>query len=349
MARGRLKSGLGRFVVRRTAVAVPALLGLAVVTFVLENYLPGNPVVRLLGQHQAANPKAVAILEKAWGLNKPLPLRFVTYLWNLLHGNLGMSFTTGRPVAFDLGQYFPATVELGLAALVFTGVLGFAGGIAAALSYRRWPDYVLRGVALISSGVPVFWLGILALQIFFLHLHWFPGPEGRLSLSVSPPPHVTGLYTVDALIDGEYATFWNALWHLVLPAMVLGSYFLGLLLRITRASLLNVLQSNFLMTARSKGLPLRKIIVRHAVPNAMVSSLTVLGLAIGGLLSGAVLTETVFDWPGIGRYLVVAAENLDYSAVVGCTLLIGAVYVVTGALVDILYAALNPRIRLGSA
>jgi peptide/nickel transport system permease protein len=349
MARGRLQSGLGRFVLRRIAVAVPALLGLAVVTFVLENYLPGNPVVRLLGQHQAQNPKAVAIFEKAWGLNRPLLERFVTYLWHLLRGNLGMSFTTGRPVSFDLGQYFPATVELGLAALVFTGILGFAGGILAALDYRRWPDYVLRGIALISSGVPVFWLGILVLQIFFLHLHWFPGPEGRLSLDVSPPPHVTGLFTVDALIDGEYATFWNALWHLVLPAMALGAFFLGLLLRITRASLLNVLQSNFLMTARSKGLPVRKIILRHALPNAMVSSLTVLGLAIGGLLSGAVLTETVFDWPGIGRYLVLASENLDYSAVVGCTLLIGMVYVVTGALVDILYALLNPRIRLGSA
>lgn len=343
------QSGLGRFVVRRIAVAVPALLGLAVVTFILENFLPGNPIVRILGVHQSENPKAVAIFRKAWGLNQPLPQRFITYLWHLLHGNLGMSFTTGRPVAFDLGQYFPATLELGLTALVFTGVLGFSGGILAALSYRRWPDYVLRGIALISSGVPVFWLGILALQIFFLHFHWFPGPEGRLSLNVTPPPHVTGLYTIDSLIAGEYMTFWNAVWHLVLPAMVLGSFFLGLLLRITRASLLNVLQSNFLMTARSKGLPGARVILRHALPNAMVSSLTVLGLAIGGLLSGAVLTETVFDWPGIGRYLVVGAENLDYSAVVGCTLLIGLIYVVTGAFIDILYASLNPRIRLGGS
>jgi peptide/nickel transport system permease protein len=344
----RNRSGLGRFVVRRIAVAVPALVGLTVVTFVLESYLPGSPLIRLLGQHQAENPKVVQAFEKAWGLNRPLPQRYLTFLWHLLHGNLGLSFTTGRTVSFDLGQYFPATIELALVAMVFTAIFGMGGGVLAALSYRRWPDYLLRGIALVSSGVPVFWLGIVALEVCYLRFHWFPGPEGRLSLIVTAPPHRTGLYTVDALINGEYATFWNALWHLILPAMVLGSYFLGLLLRITRASLLSVLQSNFLMTARAKGLPVARVILRHALPNALVSSLTVLGLAIGGLLSGAVLTETVFDWPGIGRYLVQAAENLDYSAVVGCTLLIGVVYVVTGALVDILYAAMNPRIRLES-
>ncbi len=340
------RSKLGWFAAKRIAFALPALLGLTLVTFVLESYLPGNPVVRLLGQHQAQNPKVVHAFEVAWGLDKPLPQRYFTYLWNLLHGNLGMSFTTERLVSFDLGQYFPATVELALAAIVFTSVAGISGGIIAALAYRKWPDYVLRAFALICSGIPVFWLGIIALQIFYLHFHWFPGPEGRLSLTVAPPPTVTGLYTVDALLAGEWGTFWNALWHLVLPALVLGSFFLGLLLRITRASLLDVLSANYLTTARAKGLSAARVILRHALPNAFVSSLTILGLAVGGLLSGAVLTETVFDWPGIGRYLVQAADNLDYSAVVGCTLLIGVVYVLTGALVDILYAVIDPRVRL---
>lgn len=346
MFSGGGQRGLGRFILRRLAVAVPALLGLTVVTFVLESYLPGNPIVRLLGMHEATNKAFVRAYMRRWGLDKPLPERYLTYLWNLLHGNLGTSTTTLRPVGFDLSQYFPATAELALAAMVFMGVVGVGGGIVAALTYRKWPDYVLRGYALISSGVPVFWLGILALELFYLRLHWLPGPDGRLSSNITPPPHVTGLYTVDALLAGQWGTLWNAVSHLILPAIVLGSYFLGLLLRITRASLLNVLNADYLKTARAKGLPVRRVILRHALPNAFVSSITVLGLAVGALLSGAVLTETVFNWPGIGSYMVQAAQNLDYSAVVGCTLLIGTIYVATGALVDICYALLDPRVRL---
>jgi peptide/nickel transport system permease protein len=339
------QGGLLRFAIRRIGVAIPALFGLTVVTFVLENFLPGSPVVRVLGQHEASIPSVVKAYKHSWGLDRPLPERYLSYIAHVFHGDFGYSFTTQQPVSHDLTSYFPATLELGLAALAFTTVFGVGAGMLAALSYRRWPDFALRGVALVSSGVPVFWLAVLALQIFYLHLHWFPGPEGRLSANVSPPPHVTGLYTVDSLLAGQFATFQNALWHLVLPAIVLGSYFLGLLTRITRASLLDVLSANYLMTARSKGLPPWRVILRHAMPNALIPTLTIFGLAVGGLFAGAVLTETVFDWPGIGRYAVQTAENLDYSAVVGVTLLVGIVYVLSGALIDILYGIVDPRIR----
>jgi peptide/nickel transport system permease protein len=326
-------------------VAIPALIGLTIVTFVLENCLPGSPVVRVLGQHEASMPSVVRAYKHTWGLDRPLPERYVAYMNQLVHGNLGHSFTTQQPVAHDLASYFPATIELGLAALIFTTVIGVGSGVLAALAYRRWPDYALRSMALISSGVPVFWLAVIALQIFYLHLHWFPGPEGRLSANVTPPPHVTGLYTVDALLHGQFSVFVDALWHLVLPAAVLGSYFLGLLTRITRASLLDVLSANYLMTARSKGIPSWRVIARHAMPNALIPTLTIFGLAVGGMFAGAVLTETVFDWPGVGRYAVQTAENLDYSAVVGVTLLIGVIYVLSGALIDILYGVVDPRIR----
>ncbi|MGI9006659.1 MAG: ABC transporter permease [Streptosporangiaceae bacterium] len=339
------QAGLLRFAIRRIAVAIPALLGLALVTFALENYLPGNPIVRLLGQHEASKPAVVAAYRHRYGLDRPLPVRFASYIQHLLEGDLGHSFTTQQPVSRDLAAYFPATVELGLAALIITTVAGISAGVLAALTYRRWPDYVLRGIALISSGVPVFWLAVIALQVFYLRLHWFPGPEGRLSADLAPPPHFTGLYTVDALVAGQFGTFWNALWHLILPAAVLGAYFLGLLTRITRASLLDVLSANYLVAARSRGLPPWRIIIRHALPNGLVPILTVFGLAIGGMFAGAVLTESVFDWPGIGLYAVKTAENLDYSAVVGVTLLVGVVYVLSGALIDILYAVVDPRIR----
>jgi peptide/nickel transport system permease protein len=299
----------------------------------------------VLGQHEASMPSVVRAYKHTWGLDRPLPERYVAYMNQLVHGNLGHSFTTQQPVAHDLASYFPATIELGLAALIFTTVIGVGSGVLAALAYRRWPDYALRSMALISSGIPVFWLAVIALQIFYLHLHWFPGPEGRLSANVTPPPHVTGLYTVDALLHGQFSVFVDALWHLVLPAAVLGSYFLGLLTRITRASLLDVLSANYLMTARSKGIPSWRVIARHAMPNALIPTLTIFGLAVGGMFAGAVLTETVFDWPGVGRYAVQTAENLDYSAVVGVTLLIGVIYVLSGALIDILYGVVDPRIR----
>ncbi len=336
-----------QYVVRRFLLAIPTIIGLSIVTFVLANYLPGDPLVRLLGERGAANPKIVATYTKRWGLDKSGPERYFVYMRNLVHGDLGRSTTTQRAVAKDLFDFFPATIELALAAIVVAAVGGVAAGMLAARFKSRWPDAGVRLLALLGSGVPVFWLGLLALEVFYLRLHWVPGPEGRLSSSTHVPPHTTGMYTFDALVHGQWATLWDALRHLILPAFVLGAYFLGLIARMVRASLLEIGGANYLVAARARGMSERRIMLVHALPNALIPVITVLGLAVGGLLAGAVLTETVFAWPGIGRYAVDTAKGLDYQAVLGVTILIGVIYVVSNVIVDVLYATLDPRIRIG--
>jgi peptide/nickel transport system permease protein len=339
--------GLLRFAVRRLLLSLPTLFGLLVITFLLTNYLPGDPLARLLGDRAGSNPEIVAAYRAEWGLDRPLYEQFVTYLGNLLTGNLGQSTLSQRPVADDLTNYLPATIELTVCAITVAGVLGLVLGIVAALFHRRWPDVAVRGLALVASGVPVFWMALVSLQVFYLGLGWVPGPEGRLGRGVDEPPRVTGAYTVDALLSGQWSVFADALYHLILPSIVLGLFFLGLLARITRASMLEALAAPYVVTARSKGISGLALIRVHVLPNALIPTITVLGLAVGGLLSGAVMTETVFSWPGVGRYAVDAARALDFQAVLGVTLVIGLIYVVTNALVDIAYAALDPRIRLG--
>jgi peptide/nickel transport system permease protein len=340
--------GITRFAGRRLLVAVPTLFGLLVVTFLLANYLPGDSLTRLLGDRAASDPEIAAAYRAKWGLDQPLPVRFWTYLQNLVTGDLGQSVVSRRGVADDLADALPATIELAVAAILVAGTAGLVLGIIAAYCHRRWPDLVVRLIALFASGVPVFWLGLLLLQVLYLNLGWFPGPEGRLGQGHLPPPTITGAYTVDALLSGQWGTFADAAAHLLLPAFTLGSFFVGLLARITRASMLDVLRAPYLVTARSKGLSPREVLVVHSLPNALLPTVTILGLAVGGLLAGAVLTESVFSWPGIGRYAVDAARALDYQAILGVTLLIGVVYVLTNAVVDIVYAALDPRIRLGA-
>jgi peptide/nickel transport system permease protein len=340
--------GITRFALRRLLLAIPTLLGLLVVTFGLANSLPGDPLARLLGDVAGSNPAAVSAYRAEWGLDQPLWERFFIYVQNLAGGNFGMSTLTRRGVAEDLMNFLPATAELAFAAIFVAAVFGLVLGSLAAIFHNRWPDFVVRIIALVASGVPVFWLGLISLQILYLKLGWFPGPEGRLGRGFAPPPTVTGAYTVDALLAGDLSTFANAAGHLILPAAVLGSFFLGLLARMTRASMLDVLRAPYLVTARSKGLSRRTMAQFHVLPNALIPTVTVLGLAVGGLLAGAVLTETVFSWPGIGRYAVDAAKALDYQAILGVTFLIGFIYVLTNAIVDIVYAALDPRIRLGA-
>lgn len=336
------------FTLRRLALAAPTLLGLLVVTFVLSNYMPGDPLARLLGDVGGSNPEVVAQYREQWGLDRPLWEQFFIYVKNLLQGDLGQSTFSRRGVMQDIQEYLPATMELAASAILVAGVIGLALGGVAAVFHNRWPDYTVRSIALVASGVPVFWLGLIALQLFYLTLDIAPGPEGRLSSQVNAPPTITGAYTVDSLLSGDPIAFWDSLQHLILPALVLGAFFLGLVARMFRASMLDVLKAPYLMTARSKGLKLSTIVRAHILPNALIPTITVVGLAVGGLLAGAVLTETVFSWPGIGRYAVDAAKALDYQAILGVTLLIGVVYVITNAIIDIVYATLDPRIRLGS-
>ncbi len=271
-------------------------------------------------------------------------MQYGIYLRRLLALDLGRSLRTGRPVAEDLKEFFPATLELSLAAFLVAVALGLPAGVWAALRQNRSPDLLVRLFALLLGSTPVFFLAILLLDVLHRQLGLLPGP-GRLDPYLIPPPRVTGLVTLDALLAKDLAAFRDALHHLLLPAFVLGSASAALLARMTRAAMLEVLSQDYVRTAWAKGLAERQVVLRHALKNAALPILTLLGGLLGGLLSGAVLTETIFSWPGLGRYVTQSATSLDFPAVMGVTLLVGVVYSLLNLLVDLLYALLDPRIR----
>ena len=336
---------LQTYILRRILLTVPLLLGLTVLTFVISTIVPVDPVLAMLGESAAADPEVVASFRKKWGLDQPLPVQYFTYITRLLHGDLGVSLTTQRPVRDDMGRFFPATLELASTALLFSITLGLPLGIVGALKHNSWPDHVTRVVSVLGSCVPVFWLGLVSLYIFYAQLGWMPGP-GRLDPRMAAPDGPTGLYTVDSLLAGNWPVFVSAVRHLILPGMVLGAAWVGLTARMARASLLEVLHESYITTAHSKGLRERAVIWRHALPNALIPTVTVLGLTVGGLMAGAVLTETVFSWPGMGRYAVISAQANDFTAVMGVTLIIGVIYIYVNLLVDILYHVLDPTILM---
>ncbi len=321
------------------------LLGVATMAFLLSNFVKGDPLASILNERQMDNPQVVAAAKARWGLDKPIPERYAIYLANLAQGDLGVSFRTKRPVMRDLLDRLPATLELVFAAMVFGSVAGTAIGVVAA-HWRNGPiDHGARLVALIGSSVPVFWSSLIALYIFSVKLAWVPGP-GRLDAALAAPPPVTGFYTVDALIAGDWGTFLNALSYLVLPAIMLGWAVMGIISRMIRASMLDVMQQDFIMTARAKGAGTWRILLRHALRNAMVPALTIIGFSFAYLVTGAILTETVFSWPGIGSYAVNAARSLDHPAIIGVTLLGALAFLIANLATDIAYVFANPRIRL---
>jgi peptide/nickel transport system permease protein len=337
--------GLWSFIVRRLMLAVIVLVMVSTGTFFLAQAAPGDPVETLLGDRSAGNPEIRAAAEKRYGFDKPIPVQFVTYIKNLFQGDLGESISTRRPVMTDLRQFVPGTLELTLAAMFFSLGVGIPLGILAAVKRDRWPDLVARLVALSGTSVPVFWLSLLLLYLFFFKLHWLPGP-GRIDIGMEQPHKVTGLITVDAIIAGDWQALWSAIKHLILPAVALGSFSMGMIVRMLRSSLLASLNDDYVRTARAKGLAERTVITRHALRNAMIPTVTVIGLTTASLLAGAVLTETIFSWPGIGRYGVDAARKLDYPALFGVTLIVAVAYVSVSLVVDIIYALLDPRIRV---
>jgi peptide/nickel transport system permease protein len=337
--------GLWRFIIRRFMLSLVVLALVSTGTFLLAQAAPGDPVETLLGDRSAGNPEIRAAAERRYGFDKPIPVQFVTYISNLFRGDLGESISTRRPVMTDLKQFVPGTLELTLAAMAFALILGIPLGILAAVKRDRWPDTVARLVALLGTSVPVFWLSLLLLYLFFFKLHWLPGP-GRLDIGMEQPRKITGLITVDALIAGDWAALWSAIKHLALPAIALGSFSMGMIVRMLRSSLLASLNDDYVRTARAKGLTERAVITRHALRNAMIPTVTIIGLTTASLLAGAVITETIFSWPGIGRYGVDAARKLDYPALFGVTLIVAVAYVTVSLIIDIIYAVLDPRIRV---
>jgi len=333
---------LARFLLRRTATAVLLALGVTLVTFILTNLVPGDPAAANLGQRAIGDPAIVAQFRHHYGLDKPLPVQYVTYLGNLLHGDLGESQQSHQPVLTDLSTAVPATLELAGAAIVVSLIVGVAFGVVAALRRDRLTDQLLRVVSLLGVSVPTFWLALLAFYVFFYRLGWAPG-SGRLDPGMTAPPHVTGLYTVDAALAGQWPVFWSAVGHLALPALVLTAYTVGLL---TRSAVLEVLNQDYVRAARAKGLPARTVLFQYVLRAALVPVITVAGLAFGALLSGTVLVESIFAWPGLGAYAYRSATTLDLPAVMGVGLVVGLVYLTVNLAVDVLYGVIDPRVRV---
>ncbi|RSN74815.1 ABC transporter permease [Candidatus Methanodesulfokora washburnensis] len=330
------------YLARRVALMIFTLFGIVVITFIISHVIPADPIGAILGPQ--APPELVEKVRHEWGFDRPMWDQFVDYLWKLLHGDLGKSIRTNKPVMSDLLYYFPATIELATAALIVAIITGIPLGIISAVKKDKVPDHLSRIFVLIGVSMPVFWLGLILLFVLYYQLGVMPGP-GRLDPYITPPPRITGILTIDSLISGNFDAFKNALWHLILPSFVLGYYSSASIARITRASLLEVLRQDYIRTARAKGLRERIVLMRHAIRNSLIPTTTVIGVSYGSLLEGAVLTETIFAWPGLGRYSTGAFLSVDFLAVMGSTLLIALVYSFANFIVDIIYAFLDPRIR----
>jgi len=323
---------------------VVAALGVTLISFIVAHAVPTDPIVSNLGQIASQRPEIVKAFREKWGLDKPLHEQYFTFVRNLARGEFGTSINTRRAVTKDLALFLPATVELATAAVVFALLLGLPLGIFAAVRRDGPIDHLARMVSLIGVSIPIFWLATVSLVLFYATLHWTVGP-GRLGPQVEAPDYVTGLFTVDSLLESDFETLRDALSHLILPGLVLASSIMGLITRITRSSMLEVLSQDYTRTARAKGLREAVVVARHALRNALIPTVTVLGLAYGGLLSGAVMTETIFAWPGIGRYAFQAVRTNDFPAIMAVTFVIGIIYVVVNLVVDLLYGWLDPRIH----
>lgn len=324
---------------------VLVMAGVCVITFIISHMIPGDPA-RLLAGDRASN-EMVLNMRHQLGLDRPLYVQFYRYVVDLLHGNLGTSIRTGRPVLEDLRAFFPATLELALSALLLAIVLGVPLGVLSAVYRNKLPDILVRMMSVIGISTPAFWLGLGVIILFYGHLNMLPG-GGRLDDWMDPPTHITGFYVLDSLLTRNWDALWNSLQHLLMPALTLAFVHMGIVARQIRSAMLEQMGEDYIRTARANGLSHWQVILCHALPNALIPSVTVLGLALGDLLYGAVLTETVFAWPGMGAYVVSSIQALDFPAVMGFAVVVSFAYVLVNLLVDLLYVWIDPRIgRVG--
>lgn len=336
---------LTRYIVRRLFAMPFLILGIVTLAFLLTTIVKGDPLSAIVSERQMNNPEIVAAAKARWGLDRSLPERYVIYISNLAKGDMGTSFITRRPVTQDVMYRLPATMELVIAAMIVGTVMGICLGVLAAYYQGTMIDHSARLVALFGSSVPVFWLGLALLYVTSVYWNVLPGP-GRVDARAALPPTTTGLLTIDSLLVGDFRVFADALWHLILPAFVLGWSVAGTISRLVRANMLEVMNREFILTARAKGAGELRVVMNHALRNTLVPTLTVIGYSFAYLLTGAVLTETIFSWPGMGSYAVQAARGLDFPAIIGVTIVGGAIFLLTNLLTDIAYIAANPRVRL---
>jgi dipeptide transport system permease protein len=331
-------------ILKRLAMAIPSLIGVVVVTFLLTRALPGDPAAYFAGP--AATPQAIEEIRVKLGLDKPLIVQFGHYVVDLAHGNLGNSLTTGQPVVSELRNRLPASAELTLLGLIVSIIIAVPLGILAATKPNSALDHACRIVSTAGVSLPVFFTGLILVYVFYYQLGWAPAPLGRLDVFFTEPPHVTGFYLIDSLIARDPETFMAALKQLILPALTLAIFSLAPIARMTRASMLAVLSSDFVRTARASGLSAYTVIITYAFRNAMLPVITTLGMVFSFLLGANVLVEKVFAWPGIGSYAVEALLASDFAPVQGFVLTMAVMYVAINLMIDVLYGVIDPRVRL---
>ena len=332
-----------RFLLRRLALTLPTFLALMFITFVMIRLVPGDPIEVRRGE-RGISPERLEQLRHEMGLDQPVWKQFLDYVWAILHGDFGTSIISKTPILHEFAALFPATLELTICAMIFAVALGIPAGVVAASRRGGVYDQSLMGLALTGYSMPIFWWGLILILIMSNTLHLTP-VSGRVDLIKFYYEPVTGFMLIDSLLSGQKGAFWDAVHHLILPTIVLGTVPLAVIARMTRSSMLEVLEEDYVRTARAKGLSSYRIVGVHALRNALIPVVTVIGLQIGGLLAGAVLTETIFSWPGVGKWLVESIGRRDYPALQGGILLISAMVIFVNLIVDLLYGLINPRIR----
>jgi len=331
-----------RFLIGRLAILIPTFIGVSLIAFSFIRLLPGDPVMLMSGERVMAPERPAQVMHDL-GLDRPVYVQYLDYLGNVVQGDLGSSIVTKRPVLQEFGSLFPATLELSLCAIIFAIVLGIPAGVFAAVKRGTWFDQSVMGVALVGYSMPIFWWGLLLIVLFSNTLHWTP-VSGRISLMYFFKP-VTGFMLIDSLLSGQAGAFKSAFVSLILPTIVLGTIPLAVIARQTRSAMLEVLGEDYVRTARSKGLAPIRVVGLHALRNAMIPVVTSIGLQVGVLLGGAILTETIFSWAGIGKWMVDAVFKRDYTVVQGGLLLIAGIIMIVNLIVDLMYGLINPRIR----
>ncbi|MFC6356257.1 ABC transporter permease [Luethyella okanaganae] len=335
-------TSIWRFTAKRLTQGTLLAVGVTLVVFLLTSVVPSNPAIANLGERAASDSEAVAAYNAKHGLDQPLPVQYFTYVAGLLRGDLGTSQRTNRPVIEDLKEFFPTTIELACASVIIALIFGVSLGLIAALRKGGWVDRAVRLASMAGISVPSFGLAVLVLYLFYFVLRIAPGP-GQLDPGITAPPRITGFLIIDSVIAGDWAAFGSTASHLVLPAVVLAIPTFGLIVRLTRTAVLEVLSEDYVLAARAKGLPTRYIALRHVLRSAVPSIITAGSLAFGSLLSGAVLVEIVFSWPGVGRYAYTSSVSLDLPAIMGVTLLIALVYITVNLIADLLIVLFDRR------
>lgn len=332
---------MAKYILKRILMLIPVLLGVSIIIFGIMRVFSPDPAPIVLGQH--ATQEAMSEWREANGLDKPIVVQYVNYMKGVLTGDFGNSYYTKTPVAKEIFSRFPATVELAICAIIIATIFGILLGVISAVKKNSWVDHISMVTALIGVSIPIFWLGILLIIIFAGNLGWLPA-QGRIETLLRPANH-NGFYLIDSLIEGNMESFVSSLKHLVLPSVALAMYSMAIIARMTRSTMLDTLSQDYIRTARAKGIKEGQVIKKHALANALIPIVTVIGIQLGYLMGGAVLTESVFAWPGIGKYTVEAILKSDFPVVQGVVLLIAFIFVVMNLIVDIIYVFLDPRIK----